>query len=136
MILKLLILLERYLVIKLLGILLLGVFFFFRCYRGKLIDYISVASEDSAQYLKPLVSGLMCRLSDKYEAEEYDRITYIHANAKIKRLIDDYTEDCPGTEVNILFRRTRTCQGSKKPSRSMKTRVWLRRILCTPGWKK
>ena len=78
------------------------------------IDYISVASEDSAQYLKPLISGLMCRLSDKYEAEEYDRITYIHANAKIKHLIDDYTGNCPGTEVNISFSADKNLSGVKE----------------------
>lgn len=78
------------------------------------IDYISVASEDSVQYLKPLISGFVSRLSHGYEAEDFDRITYIHANAKIRRLIEDYIGNCPGTEVNISFSADKTLSADKE----------------------
>ncbi len=63
---------------------------------------------------RPLISGFVCRLSEKYEAEDFDRITYIHANAKIRRLIEDYIGDCPGTEVNISFSADKTLSADKE----------------------
>ena len=67
------------------------------------IDFISVSSGDAAQYLKPLISGFVRRLSESYDAEEFERITYISGNPKIKHLISDYIGDYQGTEVNISF---------------------------------
>ena len=79
------------------------------------IDYIAVAPGDAAQYLKPLISGFASRLSVTYEAEWFERITYIHANTKIKRLINDYIGDYRGTEVNISYSADKTLSGDKEP---------------------